>query len=526
MYQVAGYLMKGITLFISPLLALASDQIRKLRKVTSTRPDFVSLHLDDMQLSSIKKVASDLSKMKASPTSECRAISVVLFASPQLLIGSKGEPIMDLLLDKDKSTLHMIVMDEVHLASQFGSTFRNEFKELKQSLYSRLPNCCSINAFMTGTCTLDIMRTFESLFGITINLTHWPSHEEMRHRSVGITLKYTGTPMIEIKKVIDVTMNGPSTSASQKVLIYSNMRDKTIKISKKVEEYLNIGDDTFTIDVMVLHGRQTRTQKASYLDFFTSNSTTIDHDVRMLCATSGVANAGIDSKDVYCAMRTEFPPSIQDICQEKGRVGRIPFASPDVFTYVICFDIDSYVLLLRRTLNPEEKMTNSIRKMMASDHIKVAQLFTSINACFNHVFEHTMSNPFHQNTETPPRVDKCHHCPGCTRELEQLYGRIVQQGAQDILFAAYTTTSKYSVDDLVSFISEQEHLDRRLFCRNRASVPKRDIKLFIFRLIAWEILVPQYIIETKSIVFLAAKMTEPAMFLFQSINAWNNIHCI
>ena len=81
-------------------------------------------------------------------------------------------------------------------------------------------------------------------------------------------------------------MKGPSASASQKILIYSNMRDKkTVKILKKVEEYLDIDDDTFTIDVMVLHGRQTRTQKASYLDFFTSNTTTIDHDVRILCAT-------------------------------------------------------------------------------------------------------------------------------------------------------------------------------------------------------------------------------------------------
>ena len=99
-YQVAGYLMKGIALFISPLLALGPDQIQKLHKFMSTRPDFVLLHLDDMQLSSIKNVAKD------SPTSECRAISVVLFASPQLLIGSKGETIMDILLDKDKSTLH------------------------------------------------------------------------------------------------------------------------------------------------------------------------------------------------------------------------------------------------------------------------------------------------------------------------------------------------------------------------------------------------------------------------------------
>ena len=147
-----------------------------------------------MQLSpSIKQIASDLSTMKASPTSEC-ATSVVLFASPQLLIGSKGEPIMDILLDMDKSTLHMIVMDEVHLASQFVSTFCNAFKQLKQRLYLRLPNCCSINKFMTGTCTLEMMmRTFENLFGIKINFTHWPTHEEMRHRSVGITLKYTGT---------------------------------------------------------------------------------------------------------------------------------------------------------------------------------------------------------------------------------------------------------------------------------------------------------------------------------------------
>ena len=118
------------------------------------------------------------------------------------------------------------------------------------------------------------------------------------------------------------------------------------------------------------------------------------------------------------------------------------------------------------------------------------------------------------------RVDRCHHCPGCTRELERLYGRIVQRGAQDILFAVYTTTSTYSVRDLVQFISEQEDLHCRLFSCNRASVPKIDMKLFIFRLMTWEILVPQYVIETKSIVFIAAKIiNQPAMFLFQSIDA-------
>ena len=102
---------------------------------------------------------------------------------------------------------------------------------------------------------------------------------------------------------------------------------------------------------------------------------------------------------------------------------------------------------------------------------------------------------------------------------------VVRGGAQDILFAASTTTSKYSIGDLAQFISDQENVDRRLFSRGRASVPKKDIKLFLFQLIAWEILMPQYIIETKSVVFIAAKITEPAMFTFQSIDAWRNIQC-
>ena len=42
-YQVARYLMKGITLFISPLLPLASGQTQKLRMITRNRPEFLSL---------------------------------------------------------------------------------------------------------------------------------------------------------------------------------------------------------------------------------------------------------------------------------------------------------------------------------------------------------------------------------------------------------------------------------------------------------------------------------------------------
>ena len=190
-------------------------------------------------------------------------------------------------------------------------------------------------------------------------------------------------------------------------------------------------------------------------------------------------------------------------------------------TYLICFDMESFVLLLRRTLNPEEKMTLTFQNIVVKDHIQqVDQLFTSINSCFNHVFEHTLSNPFQHNTEIPIMQDRCNRCPGCPGELEQLYGRIIREGAQDILF---TTTSKYNIGNLVQLFLEQPDLNRRLFSRNRRNVPKRDIKLFIFQLVAWEILLPQYQIETKSIVFIASQISQLAMFTFQTLDSWKNI---
>ena len=213
--------------------------------------------------------------------------------------------------------------------------------------------------------------------------------------------------------------------------------------------------------------------------------------------------------------------------QEKGgQVRRIPSATPgDVFTYVVCFDDKSFVLLLHQTLNPEEKMTQTYRKSMLQDHIQVVQLFTSIHTCFNHFFEVTLSNPFHRNSDAPIAVERCNHCPGCTDELQRLYRRVVRDVGQEILFSAFISASKYKMGDLVQFFSERDDLDRRLFTRNRRAVPKQEIKRFIFQLIAWEILIPKYEVESKSIVFEASKLIQPAMFRFPSIDVWENIPC-
>ena len=72
------------------------------------------------------------------------------------------------------------------------------------------------------------------------------------------------------------------------------------------------------IDIISLVGTLTKDEQAQFLRLFVNGSK--EHpemQLRLLRATSGVGNAGIDCPDVRAVYRIDFPPSILDIAQEK-----------------------------------------------------------------------------------------------------------------------------------------------------------------------------------------------------------------
>ena len=91
------------------------------------------------------------------------------------------------------------------------------------------------------------------------------------------------------------------------------------------------------IDIISLVGTFTKEEKARKLRTFVNGSSKHPElKIRVLCATSGVGNAGIDCPDVRAVYRIDFPPSILDIAQEKGRAGRRADATPENFHYFLC----------------------------------------------------------------------------------------------------------------------------------------------------------------------------------------------
>ena len=105
---------------------------------------------------------------------------------------------------------------------------------------------------------------------------------------------------------------------------------------EKLEKLLDMDDDFKKVDILTLVGTLTKEEKAEYIRLFVNGSSkeNCSLDMRVLCATSGVGNAGIDSPDVRSVYRIDFPPSILDkvvpvvVLALYHRIIHITFVSP------------------------------------------------------------------------------------------------------------------------------------------------------------------------------------------------------
>jgi superfamily II DNA helicase RecQ len=88
--------------------------------------------------------------------------------------------------------LKFVVVDEVHLFTHFGRTFRSEFNDLKDGLFSKLPSSMPM-LFLTATCTHAIDAAFQVMIGKSITRREWPipSIMSMGNRRTAIHVTYS-----------------------------------------------------------------------------------------------------------------------------------------------------------------------------------------------------------------------------------------------------------------------------------------------------------------------------------------------
>ena len=209
------------------------------------------------------------------------------------------------------------------------------------------------------------------------------------------------------------------TNRISKVIVFASSRAKIDHFQDSLEGKLdsdgNEQNSLHKVDVVKVTGLLTVEEKAHNLSTFMAPGSA-DYNPRILLATSGATNAGIDSNQIYAVFRLDMPSTRVDIVQERDRAGRFSNANPNNCFYDISFSMASFEYKLRQIWDrKEEIIDNTYREEMETELIETLKLLTISAKCITLELEQMLGNP--AEVSTNETTDPCNYCSVCNKEL-------------------------------------------------------------------------------------------------------------
>jgi ATP-dependent DNA helicase RecQ len=139
-YQLPALLFDGLTVVVSPLIALMQDQVEQLREIGVPAAFLNSTLSYDGYLQTAQAVRAGRTKL--------------LYAAPETLLRPET------LLLLEQSNVSCLAIDEAHCISEWGHDFRPEYRQLAE-VRSRLPQavCLAVTATATERVRDDIIES-------------------------------------------------------------------------------------------------------------------------------------------------------------------------------------------------------------------------------------------------------------------------------------------------------------------------------------------------------------------------------
>ena len=274
-YQLPALCRKGVTLVVSPLIALMKDQVDALEE----RGVAVTLINSTLTWNEQKE------RLDGMKNGDYRLV----YIAPERF---RASSFMSALSDVK---IEMVAIDEAHCLSQWGHDFRPDYMRLGKALEEMgRPQCVALTATATPIVredirgVLNLREPFESISGFerpNLSFTITPVEK--------VAQKYG-----RLKKVLAENKTG---------IVYCATRKKVEEVAETIHSW--------GLKCIAYHGGMSDQEREDTQNAFTSR----EADIAVATNAFGM---GIDRSDVRFVVHFEIPGSVEAYYQEAGRAGR------------------------------------------------------------------------------------------------------------------------------------------------------------------------------------------------------------
>ncbi len=399
-YQLPALLTPGVTLVISPLIALMQDQVLSLQ----------NNGIPATYLNSSLTTTEQRSREKALVYGAYK----LLYIAPERLLQADYWPFIDHL--HQQQGIPRLVVDEAHCISEWGHDFRPEYRQLR--LVTERLDQIPVTA-LTATATERVRHDILQQLQLTDPFKYTASFNRPNlYYAVRTKTKKTDQALVELLR----------TRTSGSAIIYCQSRASVDRLARFLNEQ--------GIPTLPYHAGLTSEERQDHQTQFSRDQ------VQVMVATVAFG-MGINKPDVRLVIHYDIPKTLENYYQESGRAGRDGLPASCIL-FFNAGDRGKVEFLIAQKTDPQEQRIarQQLRQMMdyANSHVCRRQLLLSY-------FSETVTQ------------SNCQNCDNCLYPVA-VEDRTVE--AQKFLSCVYRCNQRFGMRHVIDVLrgsSNQKVLD-------------------------------------------------------------------
>ncbi len=273
-YQIPSLILDGVTIVVSPLIALMKDQVDGL-KANGIPAAYIN---SSLRFEQIKQIKSELLENRIS----------ILYVAPERIV------LLDFLSFLQNLNINLIAIDEAHCISEWGHDFRPGYRQLKL-LKEHLPKIPLIA--MTATAIPEVQEDIVTQLKLT-NPKYYKA--SLNRNNLFYQVKPKDTAYQQLLQHLEA-------HSKDSGIIYCQSRKATDNLANKLQ---SDGYRVLPYHAGLSSNLRTETQEKFVKD-----------DVEIIVATIAFG-MGIDKSNIRFVIHYDLPKNLETYYQETGRAGR------------------------------------------------------------------------------------------------------------------------------------------------------------------------------------------------------------